>query len=62
MNMETLLVIFLIMFALWVFAANANDKRRSKGNFTTSEFLTMYFDAEDRARKKSKDQSNNNRD
>ncbi len=60
--METLLVIFLIMSALWVFAANANDKRRSRGNFTTSEFLTMHFDAEDRARKKSKDQSNNNRD
>jgi hypothetical protein len=62
MNMETLLVIFLIIFVLWVFAANANDRRRSRGNFTTSEFLTMYFDAEDRARKKNKDQSNNNRD
>ena len=54
--METLLVIFLIMFALWVFAANANDKRRSKGNFTTSEFLTMHFEAQDRARKKDNNQ------
>lgn len=54
--METLLVIFLIIFVLWVFAANANDRRRSRGNFTTSEFLTMYFDAEDRARKKDKNQ------
>jgi hypothetical protein len=60
--MNTLLVIFLIVFLLWVFAANANDRRRSRGNFTTSEFLKMYFDAEDRARKKNKDQSNNNRD
>jgi hypothetical protein len=50
MIMETLLVIFLIVGALWVFAANANDKRRSRGNFTTSEFLTMHFEAQDRAR------------
>ena len=46
-----MLCFILVMFVLWVFAANSNDKRRSKGNFTTSEFLTMYFNAQDRARK-----------
>jgi len=55
--MNELLLIFAGMFALWVFAANANDRRRSKGNYTTSEFLTMYFDSQDRARKK--EQENN---
>jgi hypothetical protein len=45
------------MGALWVFAANANDKRRSRGNFTTSEFLTMHFEAQDRARKRQREKN-----
>ncbi len=49
------------MFALYVLAANANDKRRRKGHFTTSEFLMMHFEAQDRARKHQREKENENK-
>jgi hypothetical protein len=59
--MDTFLLIILIMFALYVLAANANDKRRRKGHFTTSEFLMMHFEAQDRARKHQREKENENK-
>lgn len=59
--MNEFLWIMAIMFALYVLAKNSNEKRRSKGHYTSSEFLTMYFDAQDRARKYQREKENANK-
>jgi hypothetical protein len=59
--MNEFLWIMAIMFTLYVLAKNSNEKRRSKGHYTTSEFLMMHFDAQDRARKRQREKENENK-